>query len=449
MIFRRAISFLRNLYLKRLFFAAMGAIVGGFMLSFGFSILYPFVQTALAVLIIAVVADLALLYLVPLKITGSRHMSNILSLGDENTIRLQLTYKGLQPLSVEVIDELPAQLQMRNLALHFDLKANESIETSYTVRPVVRGAYQFGKLNVFVSSGMGLVQRRIQLPLDEEVAVYPSVMQMKQFELMAFARISHYEGIKQTRRIGHSYEFEQIKYYVPGDDYRSINWKATSRRNELMVNQYEDERAQQVYCIIDKSRNMLMPFNELSLLDYAINTTLVVSNISLLKHDKAGMLTFSDKLGTIVKADRKRNQLKAIMEALYRQKERPFEANYEMLYLAVRNMIKGRSLLFLFTNFESTYAVERTLPILRKLNRLHLLVVVFFENTEMSDYLQTPVKDVRDIYHHTIAESFVNEKRQVIQELARYGIQAILTRPEELSLNAVNKYLELKARGLI
>ena len=98
------------------------------------------------------------------------------------------------------------------------------------------------------------------------------------------------------RRIGHSYEFEQIKNYVRGDDYRSINWKATSRRGHLMVNQYEDERAQQVYNIIDKSRSMKMPFNGMSLLDYAINTSLVISNVALQKHDRAGLMTFSDKM---------------------------------------------------------------------------------------------------------------------------------------------------------
>jgi uncharacterized protein (DUF58 family) len=103
-------------------------------------------------------------------------------------------------------------------------------------------------------------------------------------------------GIKKIRRLGHNNEFEQIKNYVQGDDIRTVNWKATSRRNELMVNQYQDERAQHIYSVIDKSRSMRMPFNDLTLLDYSINSTLAFSNICLRKGDKVGLMTYSDKL---------------------------------------------------------------------------------------------------------------------------------------------------------
>jgi uncharacterized protein (DUF58 family) len=249
--------------------------------------------------------------------------------------------------------------------------------------------------------------------------------------------------------VGHSYEFEQIKNYVRGDDYRSINWKASSRRATLMVNQYQDERAQQVYSIIDKSRAMRMPFDGLSLMDYAINTSLVISNVALAKHDRAGLLTFSDIIGTTIKADRKPTQLNKILLALYKEKERNLEANYELLYHSARKLIKGRSLLMLYTNFESMYALERVLPILRRINTLHLLVVVFFENTEINDFAKLKVDTTQDIYHQTIAQKFLNEKSQMVQKLKQYGIQAILTKPQDLSVNSINKYLELKSRGLI
>src|SRR5690606_31033362 len=129
-----------------------------------------------------------------------------------------------------------------------------------------------------------------------------------------------------------SYEFEQIKNYVPGDDVRQINWKSTARHQQLMVNQYEDEKSQSIYNIIDKSRSMLMPFNKLSLMDYSINTSLMISNIALKKHDKIGLITFSDIIGSAIKADRKFGQLNIILEKLYKQKERDLESNYEYLY---------------------------------------------------------------------------------------------------------------------
>jgi uncharacterized protein (DUF58 family) len=272
---------------------------------------------------------------------------------------------------------------------------------------------------------------------------------MKKYELLAFARISTMDGIKKVRRLGHSYEFEKIRQYALGDDVRSINWKATSRRNHLMVNQYEDERSQQVYSIIDKSRAMHMPFNELSLLDYAINTSLVISNIALQKYDKTGLITFSHKIGSALPSERGNLQIKKILQALYHEKPQPYEANYDLLYRAVKNVIHGRSLIFLYLNFESSYAMERALPVLQKINSLHLLVVMIFENTELADYSRKKPEFVSDIYAQTIAQKLLNDKKQIVAKLRKYGIQTILSRPEELSINTVNKYLELKARGMI
>tara|TARA_Y100000768_G_scaffold371266_1_gene337854 strand:- start:183 stop:833 length:651 start_codon:yes stop_codon:yes gene_type:complete len=216
-----------------------------------------------------------------------------------------------------------------------------------------------------------------------------------------------------------------------------------------MVNQYEDERSQHVYCIIDKSRSMKMPFNGLTLMDHSINTALVISNIALKKYDKAGLVTFSDRIGAVLQAERSKVQMKRILETLYNEKERPFEANYELLYNGMNNISKTRSLLFLFTNFESILSIDRVLPILRRLNKKHLLVVVFFENTEITDFSEQPAKDLKQIFLKVTAQGMVHEKVQIVQMLRQFGIQTLLTKPDELSLNTVNKYLELKSRGLI
>ena len=330
------------------------------------------------------------------------------------------------------------------------LRGGEARRTDYELTPTERGEYAFGNINLFAESLLGLVQRRFeQGGGDTSVPVYPSVLQMKQFELKAFQQIAHQSGIKKIRRLGHSYEFEQIKNYVAGDDFRSLNWKASSRRGQVMVNQYEDERSQQVYCIIDKSRVMRMPFGGLTLMDHSINAALVMSNIILKKKDKAGLLTFSDKLGSTLAADNSPNQLGRILHELYREKEGKGEASYESLYYAVRRLVIGRSLLLLFTNFESQFALERVLPTLRKVNNMHVLVVVFFINTEIEEFAKQTAQTTEDIYHQTIAQKFRDEKTQMMQKLRQYGIQTILTRPEDLNINTINKYLELKSRGLI
>jgi uncharacterized protein (DUF58 family) len=443
------VQLIRNIYLPDRFFQLFGAVIALFVLAHFLPFLFPVAQAIFVLAMGFVVFDSLLLFRKKVPLEGKRTLPQRLSLGDENQVRIWLRNRSSLHLSMTIIDELPYQLQKRDFELNLLLSPDEQRVLSYTIRPTVRGEYAYGSLNVYATSVLGLVERRIVLPLTGILPVYPSILQMKRFELKAFQRISSFDGLKKQRRLGHSYEFEQIKNYVRGDDFRSINWKATSRRNELMVNQYEDERAQQIYCIIDKSRVMRMPFNGLSLLDYAINSALVVSNIALKKYDRAGLISFSDKLGSAIKADRRPNQLNLILNALYNEKERNLESNYELLYQAVSNLISGRSLIMLYTNFESKYALERVLPLLRKIGQRHLLVVVFFENTEIEAYAKQPAQNVEQIYKQTVAQKMLLEKQQMVQTLKQYGIQAILTAPENLSLNTVNKYLELKARGLI
>ncbi len=443
------LKILRNLYLPDRFFLLFVGLAGFFVLSFAVEILFPVAMTLFVLSIALVLIDILILFNKNVYIKCKRRLPKVFSLGDTNSVDLELHNQSNQKLKIQLIDELPFQFQRRDFEIDLTLATNEQKNINYKLRPLERGEYKFGKVNLFLESFIGLVKRRLQHKIEMNIPVYPSIIQMKNFELKAFDRISTLQGIKKIRRLGHSYEFEQIKNYVRGDDFRSINWKASSRRAQLMVNQYQDERAQQVYNIIDKSRAMKMPFEGLSLMDYAINTSLVISNIALRKHDRAGLLTFSDKIGATIKADRKSNHLNTILAALYNEKERPMEANYELLYHASRKIIKGRSLLMLYTNFESSYAMERVLPILRRINNLHLLVVIFFENTEIEAFSNQEVYNTEDIYLQTVAQKYVSEKVQMVQKLRQYGIQAILTKPEELSVNTINKYLELKSRGLI
>jgi len=436
-------------HLTNRFFIIFGCIAALFALAYPLAFLLPVAKAVLLLAGTLVFAEYALLFFQRPRVTCLRELNPVFSLSDPNKVTLHIFNKSRLWLRIDVFDELPFQFQKRDFEEHIALKSGDMTTIEYELVPLTRGVYSFGHTNALISSRIGLLERKLQLSVPEDVSVYPSIIQMKRFELRAMKHIAHESGIKKMRRIGHSYEFEQIKNYVEGDDYRSINWKASGRRNALMVNQYEDERSQQVYCIVDKSRAMKMPFGGLSLMDYAINTTLALSNIILKKQDKAGLLSFSDVMGSTLKAERDSGQLQRILDALYREKERPGESNYELLYQAVRRLIGARSLILLFTNFESNYALDRVLPTLRKLQASHLLVVVFFENTEIRELSKQPVARSADIYRQTVARQFLQDKKEMVTRLRQFGIQSILTRPEDLTINTINKYLELKSRGLI
>ncbi len=192
-----------------------------------------------------------------------------------------------------------------------------------------------------------------------------------------------------------------------------------------------------------------MPFDGLSLLDYAINASLVLLSVALLKEDKAGLITISDTKGAVIPADRRNTQLNKILEVLHKEKTRYLETNMELLYTTIRNTIKQRSLVVFFTNFESLSALNRQLPFLKRIAKFHLLLVVFFENTELKKLSEEHAADVEGIYTKTIAEKFAYDKKIIVKELTKNGIQSILTTPQNLTINAVNRYIELKAKQKI
>lgn len=440
---------MKSLYLDKRFFILLGGLVVLFLLAYSFPVFLGLAKIGVLAAVVLLLIDLLLVYRSGSGVRGVREVAERLSNGDDNEVRIYLESSYSHPVSLTVIDELPFQFQVREQAFTLSVPSGGNTAIAYNVRPVERGEYHFGALNIYVASPISLVRRRFRFGQDQMSPVYPSYIQMRRYELLAVSNRLSEAGIKRIRRIGNTMEFDQIREYVRGDDYRTVNWKATARKGDFMVNQYQDERSQQVYSVIDKGRVMKMPFEGMSLLDYAINASLVLSNIAILKQDKAGLITFAEKMGTMLPADRRRSQMQKILDVLYNQKTNFLESSYELLYANIRQRITNRSLVMLYTNFETLSSLQRQLPYLRKIARDHLLVVIFFENTELKELLETDAEGLEEIYRQTIAEKFAYEKRLIVRELQRYGIHSILTPPQGLTVNAINKYLELKARRLI
>ncbi len=441
--------FLKSLYLTQRFFVVFFSIAILFVFAFFAPGLFGPIKILFYVLLGAIIFDILLLYRNKTGIQAERLLPEKLSNGDDNTIDIKLVNRYQFLVSLKIIDELPVQWQRRDFKLETLLNSSEEKKFTYQVRPTERGEYHFGDLNVFVSSFLGLIARRQRFSAEAMVPNYPSFLQLKKYDFIAFSNRLKFFGLKKIRRLGHTMEFEQIKEYVGGDDVRNINWKATAKKGELMVNQFQDEKSQPVYSVIDKGRVMKMPFHQLSLLDYAINATLVISNIVLKKQDKAGMFTFSRKVEDRVVAQRKSAQMNLILETLYNVTTDFSESDFSRLYVDVKRHIRQRSLLLLYTNFETLDALHRQLNYLQAINKTHLLVVIFFENTELVDFSQKKAATTQEIFEKTIAEKFIYEKKLIVNELQKYGIQSILTAPENLTVNTINKYLEIKARGLL
>jgi len=436
-------------YIQNRFFYACITLMVLFVLSFVFPKWFNIVKLLLLVLLVFSFLDIVILFTAKRGLKGQRTLPEKLSNGDFNPIGISLENFYTFSVYIKIIDEIPEQFQERNFNIERKLDATSKTELQYQLCPTERGEYHFGKLNIYVTSVFGLVARRFSFDDKAKIPTYPSFMQLRKYDLLAISNNLNQYGIKKVRKLGHTMEFEQIKDYVLGDDLRTINWKATAKKNQLMVNQFQDEKSQPVYSVIDKGRIMKMPFDGLTLLDYAINAALVISNVALKKHDKAGIFSFSKKVENRVVAKRRTSQMNLILEGLYNVNTDYFESDFGRLYADVKRNITQRSLILLYTNFETLDGLHRQLPYLKGIAKSHLLVVIFFKNTELNTIISERAQTVQQVYDKVIAEKFAYEKRLIVNELKKYGIYSILTTPENLTIDTINKYLEIKARGLL
>ena len=437
------------LFIKKRFYMALAVLAVLFILSFYIPLLTNISILVFFVFIIFCVIDYSLLFFTNRAPSAQRVAPNRFSNGDKNRIDFIVKNEFNFPVSAEIIDELPVQLQIRNWKRKLELSPKQQKKIHWYLTPLQRGEYHFGNIHLFVSTPLSLLSRRFTTEAHQTIPVYPAFMQLHNYQLFSGTTLQLEGGNQKMRKIGQSMEFEQIKEYVSGDDIRTLNWKASARKGSLMINNFMEERSQQVYCIIDKGRLMKMSFDGMTLLDYAINSCLVLSNVCLKKQDRVGVITFSNEPGNILPADRKPSQAEHILQLLYKQKTDFLESDFEMLHAQIRSKIKHRSLLILFTNFESLSGLNRQLDYLRSLAKNHLLLVVFFENSELARLTNSQAKDIEEVYIKTIAEKFSFEKRIIAKELSKYGILSILSSPKNLTVNAINKYLELKARQAI
>ena len=439
----------KRFYINHRFFHILTGVGLCYFLAFFFPKLTWFAHGLLCLLAVLFIVDSLLLFNQKDAIYSQRILPEKLSNGDENSVKIDIKNNYPFRVDLKIIDEIPFQFQKRDFLIKKTILPQGSSFFEYILIPKERGEYVFGGLNIFAKSPIGLVSRKFVFQKEASLPSYPSFVHLRKYELMALQNEFLLGGIKKIRKLGHTMEFEQIRDYVQGDDIRSINWKATSKANKLMVNQYQDERSQRIYMLIDKGRTMQMPFKGLSLLDYSINAVMALSHIILKKSDRAGMMTFSQKTENKVQAEQKSGQLKKISEALYNIKTNFYESDFSRLYQDVKTTISQRSLVLLFTNFETLDAVNRQMKYLRGIARNHLLVVIFFKNSELNDLMNKKPENIQEVYDEIIAEKLEFEKKLIIQELRKYGIFTVYTLPENLNIEVINKYLEIKARGIL
>lgn len=436
------------MFLTRRFFIALLAIAaltaGGYVLA----PLYSVGMALLWLLVLTVVVETVLLWS-KRGIRASRRCEPRFSNGDPNAVDIDVESSFGFPLRLTIVDEAPFVFQRRDISFRLRIGAHGTGSVGYSLRPTSRGVCAFGDIRVFASALAGLVERRFTCPAAQQVKVYPSYVMLSRYEFLAIHNHLSEMGLKRIRRAGNSTEFEQIKDYTPGDDYRRINWKATARLHRLMTNAYQDERSQQIVSIIDKGRLMQQSFEDMTLFDYAINATLVLSYIAMRKDDRAGMATVCQHMDNFVAPSSRPGHMQTLLETLYGLSTNFGETDLSTLVAELDQHLTRRSLVVLYTNFCGRESMERQLPFLRQLNRRHRLLVVCFVDTALADFVGRPATTDEERHQQAVARQMLQDQQLAASLLQHQGVLCLLTRPAQLSVNVINKYLELKSANML
>jgi len=385
----------------------------------------------------------------------ARDNESKLSLGADNLIKITIrrmvtgTAPGLSSRPVEFIlrDEPPQDFIISELFQTGVVAPGETVTVSYKVKPLRRGDYTFGKCNLRYRGVLGLVMRGHRYPLDAPVKVYPNLLEVRKYELLARRDQLFEIGLKNIRRVGEGTEFERLRDYERDDDYRRINWPATARLHKPITTDYQPERSQSVIVMLDAGRLMTAPLGPLSKLDYAINTTLLLAYVAIVRGDRVGLLTFADTVTGYWEPDRGRRQFLVLLEALYKVQPQQVESDYLKAGAFLSTRRSKRSLVALFTDIIDRQQASAMVRGFGRLAPRHLPMAVTMADNEVLLMAGRTPSDPQQMYESVVARTLLDDRAEALEALRRRGALTIDVPADKLTLAVVNKYLEVKARG--
>lgn len=372
-----------------------------------------------------------------------------LSLGAWNLIQLAVRNTSRHRVTLTARDEPPHVFGLDVQVVSGEVFPHDEATLAYRVRPPRRGDYVFGNINLRWPGALGLIVRQAAFPARGSVKVYPNLIEIRKYDLLV--RRGHIQelGLRLSKRFGEGTEFERLREYLPDDEYRHIDWKATARRLKPITREFQTERSQNIVSVIDLGRMMRSPVGELSKLDHVINAVLLFSYVATRKGDKVGLMTFADAVDAFLPPRQGTGQFYRMLEVLYAVQSQPVEPDYgeALAYLGVKN--KKRSLVVLFTDLSGGPSVQSLVANLSALYPRHLPLCVTISDPAMLSAASAQPTDSAVTYERMVAEQMLDERRVLLESLHRHGVLTLDVPADKLTVAVINKYLELKGRGRI
>jgi uncharacterized protein (DUF58 family) len=385
----------------------------------------------------------------PERLSVRRLVADRLSLGAANAVTVRLLNRGPRPLALRLRDEHPVEFRASETFLAGTVPPGEELRLRYTLTPPRRGDYRFGRLVVRYRSAFGLFERQHAYPLQREVRVYPNLLDLRRYELLVRRGLELEAGTRVARRFGAGTELERLREYVPDDELRRINWKATARRGVAISNEYETERSQNVIVLLDAGRRMRAVADGLTKLDHALNAGLLLTYAASRRGDRVSLLAYADQVKAFLPPRRGRRAFLSILETLYRLEPEATESDHARAFGYLHGRGLRRSLLVLFTDLSDPEPSRALVAHLARAARQHLIALVTVADPSITAPAIRDPRDARELYEKVVAQRLLAERQHVLATLGGRGVITLDLPADRLSAQVVATYLELKARGRI
>ncbi|WP_420129669.1 DUF58 domain-containing protein [Longimicrobium sp.] len=371
-----------------------------------------------------------------------------ISLGARAEVEIRIGNRTRRRVRVRVTDDLPPMLErVGDDVADVWIPARQEERAPYTVATLRRGDGVFGDLHLRVAGPLGLAWRQRRIERGDEVRVVPGVLEVKRYRLLGLRNRLREAGFRSVRQRGEGGSFESLREYVRGDDPRTLDWKASARRGGLIVKQFELERRQNVVIAIDAGRLMTQKVGERERLDYALTAALLLADVARVHDDAVGLLVFSDRVEAFIPPAR--NSVSRLAEALGEVHARMVEPNYPAAFTYLARHVRKRSLLVLFTDLIDPLASAAVVSQLTRAADRHLPLAVAIRNPDLEAAAAQTATDEATVYRRAAAEELLQARAAALAAMQRAGVLVADTRPGDAVPAVVNRYLDVKRRGML
>jgi len=402
---------------------------------------------------VALIVMAAVDYLISEKASAirvERQMEERFAMGAENEVTIRIANRSRRKISFIVKDEYPSQMELNSpREAQLTIPSGRSRSWSYSLLPTARGKYNFGNTVLRFKTRLGLLWRQTIYPTATDVKVYPDIREARKHEIYAHRNRRPEPGLRRMRVRGQGREFESLREFVIGDEIRHISWAATARRGKVITRQYTIERSQNIVVLLDTGRLMTARIGKLSKLDHAVNATLSIAYVAAAGGDNVGLVAFSRRVVSYLPPSRGRDQINRLMEALYSLEPQMIEPSYKRAFNFFGTNCKRRSLVVILTDLVDRDASAELLAHTSQLIPRHLPLIITIGDTDLRELVRARPAAAGDVYRQAVAEEILRQREEALMRIRHAGGLALDVPAGRLSLELVNKYLEVKERGLL